>query len=144
VTPVLVINPRSDTAFLGRVREALNGLDQPEELAQRLRARYPDVVVRPRQLSGERMAVWYVYRDGRWTPDATRSDEGQMNERDDAIRATADDLIADADELKAIEDQKAAMGAGDPRADALAGEAQELLEEMTTKATAQREIVAER
>ena len=65
--PTLVINPRSDAVFFGRVHEELDGLDQPEELARRLRAWYPDVIVRPRQLSGERSAVWYVYRDGRWT-----------------------------------------------------------------------------
>ena len=65
--PILVINPRSDAEFLRRVHEELDGLERPEDLAQRLRARYPEVVVRPRQLSGERTAVWYVYRDGRWT-----------------------------------------------------------------------------
>lgn len=65
--PILVINPRTDAAFRNHVHEMLNGLERPEDLAQRLRARYPEVVVRPRQLSGERSAVWYVYRDGSWT-----------------------------------------------------------------------------
>ena len=65
--PILVINPRSDAAFRNHVNELLDGLEQPEDLAKRLRARYPNVVVRPRELSGERTAVWYVYRDGRWT-----------------------------------------------------------------------------
>ena len=32
-----------------------------------VRRRYPLVVVRPRDLSDEMTAVWYVYRDGVWT-----------------------------------------------------------------------------
>ena len=65
--PILVINPRTDATFRTHVHEMLDGLERPEDLAQRLHARYPEAVVRPRQLSGERSAVWYVYRDGRWT-----------------------------------------------------------------------------
>ena len=34
-----------------------------------LRAEFPDAVVRRRELSSESTEVWYVYRDGRWTPD---------------------------------------------------------------------------
>ena len=66
-----------------------------------------------------------------------------MDEREDAIRATADDLIADADELQVIESKKATMGPDDPRVQRLADEAVVLVEEMTAKAMAQREIVAE-
>ena len=72
VHPILVINPRSDSAFVRDVKVQLDGLQRPEDLAQRLRARYPDVVVRPRELSAERAAVWYVYRDGRWTSEGIR------------------------------------------------------------------------
>ena len=32
-----------------------------------LRVRYPDAVVRARELSGEFLEIWYVYRDGHWT-----------------------------------------------------------------------------
>ena len=65
-----------------------------------------------------------------------------MDQREQEFRATADDLIADADELKAIERQKASMPLDDPRLDALAEDAQELVTDMATKTAAQREIVA--
>jgi len=41
-----------------------------ETLQQRLRERYPLAAVRPRDLSSERTAIWYVYRDGHWVPPA--------------------------------------------------------------------------
>ena len=64
-----------------------------------------------------------------------------MNDREQALRATADDLIADAEQLKAIEATKAAMEPDDPRQDALAEHAQSIVREMVPKAAAQREIV---
>lgn len=68
--PVLIANPRNDHEFVERARAAANaGDDDPATLAERLRVWYPDVVVRPRELSSEPVVVWYVYRDGRWTPD---------------------------------------------------------------------------
>jgi hypothetical protein len=38
-----------------------------DQLQAHLRARYPEAVVHARELAGERILVWYVYRDGRWT-----------------------------------------------------------------------------
>lgn len=64
-----------------------------------------------------------------------------MNERDEALRATTDDLIADAEQLKRIEATKASMEPDDPRQDALAEDAQALVREMVPKTTVQREIV---
>ena len=66
-----------------------------------------------------------------------------MDEREQAIRATADDLIADADELKAIERAKASMSPDDPRLDGLAEDAVDLVKDMATKTAAQREVVAD-
>ena len=66
-----------------------------------------------------------------------------MDQREQAIRATADDLIADADELKAIERAKASMPPDDPRLDGLAADAQDLVKDMATKTAAQREVVAD-
>ena len=66
-----------------------------------------------------------------------------MDEREEALRATTDDLIADADQLKAIESAKARMDLDDPRIEPLADDAVTLVEQMVAKATAQREIVAE-
>jgi hypothetical protein len=75
VRPVLILNPRDDAAFTG-FAEALaeeEGLDAPE-LQRKLRVQYPKAVVRPRDLSSERTAVWYVYREGSWVP-SVRTEE---------------------------------------------------------------------
>jgi hypothetical protein len=65
-----------------------------------------------------------------------------MSERDDALRATTDDLIADAEELEALERRKASLEPDDPRQDALAVKAEALVRTMVPKAAAQREIVS--
>ena len=68
--PLLIVNPRSDARFVERVTEltADAGTD-PAELQASLRADYPNAIVRPRELSSESTEMWYVYRDGRWSPD---------------------------------------------------------------------------
>lgn len=64
---VQLIIPRRDAAFVALVdREAVR-VAVPEELQARLRATYPDAIVRRRGLAGESVEVWYVYRDGHWT-----------------------------------------------------------------------------
>jgi len=80
VRPILILNPRQDPAFVRRVRaiEAA-GLERPDDLVEALRSDYPDIVVRPRELSSEPAVVWYVYRDGRWTS------EGSRLERDEDV-----------------------------------------------------------
>jgi hypothetical protein len=73
--PVLILNPRDDTGFTAYAEElVINALDA-QELQGKLRERYPLAVVRPRDLSSERTAVWYVYREGFWVP-STRIEEG--------------------------------------------------------------------
>lgn len=66
-----------------------------------------------------------------------------MSDRDDELRATTDDIKADADELHAIEETKASMDPDDPRQDALAERAQDIARGLVPKTTAEREIVAE-
>lgn len=68
--PVLVVNPRTDAAFAAFVREQIEGLtdDDPANLELRLRERHPAAAVHVRLLSSEPMTVWYIYRDGHWTP----------------------------------------------------------------------------
>lgn len=68
--PVLVINPRTDAPFEVYVRQLLltNGMSAPSQLETRIRERFPMAVVRERTLANEPIAVWYVYRDGHWTP----------------------------------------------------------------------------
>jgi hypothetical protein len=70
VRPILILNPHSDAQFVALISELMaDPLDQPSALQAGLRVRFPDAVVRRRELSSEPTEVWYVYRDGRWTPD---------------------------------------------------------------------------
>jgi hypothetical protein len=65
--PTLVLNPLDDEEFhSSAVRLVEGGIDEPAELQDRLRARWPFALVRPRELAGEHDHVWYVYRDGHW------------------------------------------------------------------------------
>jgi hypothetical protein len=65
--PVLVVNPRTDAAFVAFVHEQVDGLREvdPLSLQSRLRERHPAATVHARLLSSEPTTVWYVYRDGR-------------------------------------------------------------------------------
>jgi hypothetical protein len=70
-SPLLFLNPADDAEFAGHVdRLMAAGFDEPAALERELRSRYPDAVVRPRDLANERIAVWYVYRDGHWSAGA--------------------------------------------------------------------------
>ena len=63
----IVRNPADDADFERAIAEAMDPeLDDPKVLEQILRAMFPQTVVRPRELTGERGIVWYVYRDGHW------------------------------------------------------------------------------
>ena len=65
--PVLIASPRDDAVFLAFAeRLVANGAAAAELLQAAIRVRYPKAVVRERDLAGERIVVWYVYRDGRW------------------------------------------------------------------------------
>jgi hypothetical protein len=64
--------PRDDTDFVALVDVAALDAQNPDELERRLRERFPRVIVRARDLSGDDTEVWYVYRDGSWF--ASRSD----------------------------------------------------------------------
>jgi hypothetical protein len=66
--PIVMPNPRSDTAFVELVESLLrsNGTTA-SQLEQRLRTHYPKAVVRERGLAAE-APTWYVYREGTWVP----------------------------------------------------------------------------
>ena len=64
---ILILNPTTDAEFGRRTEHLATSATTPETLQSALRAYYPEAVVRPRELSGEREA-WYVYRDGHWVP----------------------------------------------------------------------------
>jgi hypothetical protein len=65
--PIIVANPRDDGAFRALIDIVLlsDGLEACDVEAV-LRTRYPEAIVRPRELAGELVDVWYVYRDGHW------------------------------------------------------------------------------
>ena len=65
--PTIIRNPANDREFEGAIEAALaEGVRDPRDLEIRLRARYPRVLVRPRELDAESIPMWYVYREGRW------------------------------------------------------------------------------
>jgi hypothetical protein len=59
--------PRDDTDFVALVDAIALSSGSPAQLEDGLRATYPRVVVRARDLEGDHTQVWYVYRDGSWT-----------------------------------------------------------------------------
>lgn len=70
VRPIVILNPRSDARFVKLVSELMaDAIREPADLQTGLRTVFPEAVVRRRELSSESTEVWYVYRDGRWTPD---------------------------------------------------------------------------
>jgi hypothetical protein len=65
--PRIIANPSTDAAFLEHIdRYLASGGRRPEDLQTALRSAYPQAVVRRRSLAGERIEIWYVYRDGHW------------------------------------------------------------------------------
>jgi hypothetical protein len=79
--PVLVLNPRSDVRFASGARDLVDkGVAKPEDLQRRLRERYPRAIVHIRELSGESISVWYVYRDGRWAKASERGEGGTADD----------------------------------------------------------------
>ena len=65
--PIVVVNPSNDVRFREMIdRFVASGGRSPGDLEAVLRTQYPEAVVRPRELAGERFEVWYVYRDGHW------------------------------------------------------------------------------
>ena len=74
--PILILNPADDVAFRRRrgppstIRPARR-TDPGAQAA--LRRHYPRVAVHPRDLTGEPMTVWYVYREGHWVRPQKRS-----------------------------------------------------------------------
>jgi hypothetical protein len=65
--PRIIANPSSDAGFREQVDRYLAlGGRRPEDMQTALRSAYPNAVVRRRSLAGERIEIWYVYRDGHW------------------------------------------------------------------------------
>jgi hypothetical protein len=65
--PVAIVNPRDDAGFGKLVDELMrNGAQTTGALQSGLRQQYPLAAVHAREISAERVVIWYVYRDGRW------------------------------------------------------------------------------
>ena len=65
--PMIIANPPGDREFRALIdRFLLTGGRATPDLEATLRTRYPEAVVRQRELAGESFEVWYVYRDGHW------------------------------------------------------------------------------
>ena len=69
--------------------------------------------------------------------------ERDLNQVDEDLRATAEDIFADAGELKAIERVKAALPANDPRVLSLAKKADELGDKIAEKTSAELALAKE-
>lgn len=64
---MLIVNPPDDEAFVDLVEQLVaNEAKTIADLQTELRRQYPQAVVHLREISAERVVVWYVYRDGRW------------------------------------------------------------------------------
>ena len=135
---VLVLNPTSDNAFRRDVDEAIKaGASSPESLADALRAAYPRLVVRRRELSAEPQAVWYVYRDGAWRSELTPNDA-----RDD-YRAASESLADDAARVRDLEERSSALLDDDPDLDDLTQQSDDLTRDMVAKSAPQSGLLKE-
>jgi hypothetical protein len=63
-----------------------------------------------------------------------------MSELENDLRATAEDIAADAARLTKIEDEKAGLDARDPRMTELSREGEEVARRIVPKAIAEREL----
>jgi len=63
----LTVNPTTDTEFAAVAKRLADASSDRADLERRLRERYPQAVVRLRDLSGEPAPSFYVYRDGLWS-----------------------------------------------------------------------------
>jgi hypothetical protein len=63
-----------------------------------------------------------------------------MSELDDDLRATAEDIAADAAKLNRIESEKAGLEADDPRMVELSAESEQLARRIVPKAAAERKL----
>ena len=66
-----------------------------------------------------------------------------MSEIDDDLRTTAEAIIADAEQIKGIEQEKLSLDADDPSIPVLAEEAEAIAERVLHEATIERELAAE-
>jgi hypothetical protein len=64
-----------------------------------------------------------------------------MSDLEDDLKATAEDIAADASELQDIEEEKARLEADDPRMPGLARRSERIVRRILPKATVQKELI---
>jgi hypothetical protein len=134
----LVLNPTADEQFRSDVERAIrDGASDPDRLTASLRAAYPRVVARRRDISHEPLEVWYVYREGSWRSDLARNDA-----RDD-FRATSESLADDAARVRGIEERSASLEDNDPTLADLAQQSDDLTRDMAAKSARQADLLNE-
>jgi uncharacterized protein YhaN len=69
--------------------------------------------------------------------------ERELTELESDLKATSEDIAADAARVKAIEEEKARLSLGDPRLAPLAAESEALTERMNRKAKVESALVEE-
>ncbi|HEY8870397.1 MAG TPA: hypothetical protein VIM30_13545 [Candidatus Limnocylindrales bacterium] len=83
MSPTLVVNPAADRVFSEFARMVVDhGAASTDELERRLKGLYPQAVVHARELVGEPILVWYVYRDGHWIDTRTTVAKPGAQEQD--------------------------------------------------------------
>ena len=65
-----------------------------------------------------------------------------MSEQHDDLRATAEDMIEDAEQLKQVEQAKLDLQPADPRLAELANEGERIVRRLGSKSQAQRELAS--
>ena len=69
--------------------------------------------------------------------------EADVSELENDLRATAEDIAADAARLVAIEDEKTRLGSDDPRLAELSAEGEAIARRLVPKTAAESELAAE-
>src|SRR5438445_7265150 len=83
VRPTLVVN-RHDGGVFEEYAETVvaHGVGLMADLEMRLRTVYPNGTVHARELGGELLTVWYVYRDGHWVASEPGPSDSGVRDKD--------------------------------------------------------------
>ncbi len=147
--PTLVVNPTDDGLFAEFAQVLVDdGTVTIGEFERRLRAVYPRAAVHARLLAGEPALIWYVYREGRWVEPGTRRPDAtngarRCPTREQDLRATADSIRRDAEQVATLEEQKTVLDPADPRVVHISEKVERLAAGLQDKAVAERELVEE-
>jgi hypothetical protein len=87
MVPTLVVNPADDQVFAAFAQLVVDhGTSSITDFQRRLRTVYPSATVHARELAGETLLVWYVYRNGHWVRPTRLDAEGSASRPHDATQ----------------------------------------------------------